>query len=1823
MKILTNKIRLLLISCLAIVAIALGALSFIANDKVAVEAAGVKLNSDQYSTDGSSMRIFKSASDVEATDKTGLRFHVEMGNGYSYNGDPILNLSETNDNNGSFKINEGFTTYTLIIPTRLLEGELSVDTPMVMKLNTSNFWYFDSDGNLESVAYVYNIPDHRYTDMFSFRGVVCDSNGTEIASTPVTERCVVEIAKKSYDATVAGTEDWGNEDRNNVAINVLKSFIPTYEVKYQNADGTTLGSESVMWGNKPTSAPTGDFNSWYDTNLSEEVDISKAMVYSKSGEITLVATKATEFTLTGVADINSVEFNGESYSGAKVFATLPKGTFPYDEEFDLHAVKVEYVGNGTFEGLQKVFVLNEGSYDRIVFAFDSSNMISGDQIIIKGDSVFYIGGKMYKLNKDYAIDYTRDSEGNEDYGIFLGYIYNSDIKEILNYTEDRDKDSSNGNEYKTIRVTFYEDVFVNSNFTFENTALPEGYEFPVFVKCPQDGINKQITGGYYYWNDGVNQILELNGFGNHNQDELYGAPGTKLVQNGGYYIFEDEMYAYYLGDGDGINEGNDEIWVVGSEIGKFNTASFEIIGTHASDTVEIRLTTKDNTIDDTTYSGRWWNDGHQLTVENMSSTEPYAIYFTSASGVITPITQFRYHGQDYISGTGETAHHQIFGLSGVKGTEAGDTITIIAGTRLWKGQEYWTATEDIIMYYNNNIWIVGSDGTADSYVGVDDCSNKNFNLVESDGIYKVRLTFTDEQFNGKFGPLQIESGSVKLNNTKYTALHYHGGGNRIFEIKGDTSGPLGKNAFFDTITIEQGTRLWLEDYCLEFSEEIHLIFIGEISDSSSNGMGIINWVPANRNTNITNKDIIGMLDATDAGGEVRFNLKDGLIANDYYGFMAMDTSKGIPVVNGIEMQNKAFCYGQGHDLMAVRGGEYGEKAPGSSIYIPAGSVWYTSQGSFTFTEDIVRVHSGGEWLYDCYPTTLHETITNDHVERLYIETNKDGSGNPTSIELRMQVSKDLEGFNYYGPTAIIGNIYHNDECIPYSYGYWYGGGSGTYTNNNSLIGFRAPSISALGSIAEGDVITIEKGTKIVFRTASGLEGYNVIGEDLTYTYANGTWLEGDQTTTVTYTASNATVNVPQKVIIGTNYSFSVEPNSGYTVSSITVNGNAITLNANNTYTVPAESNNNIVVETVKGFSVTFSVADGATVDGGAIENGTIKAIANGNSLTFAVSANSGYVISGVSNAINNGDGTYTVTPNADITVAITTKHTYSVTFNIEDGALVENGEIVNGTVKSVTEGESITFSVSAESGYEIKAVTGVTTDNGNGTYTVTPTANTTVSVTIFKNYNVTYVLNNATATFEGNTVNNGATISVKEGSYTVTVKANDGYILKDVTGAIDNGDGTYTINVTEDMTVTANVIDPINVTNATIINTQVFTTDTNSIRIYFDKENAEISALSGENYNVTFVGTCEPTLAGTRIEPTQYNYFGLLGDIQHAAFEVVYDITQLANGDTLVIEKGAYFYWGDTYIYFDETYSVTFYQVKITTSNATVTGVENGWYTKGTVINPSVKYNKSDDQSFTINNEPHTSGDPYTINGPTDISASSSCLVEGTMVMMADGSMKAVENIVAGDKVIVFNHETGKYEAGTIWFNDHANDPARLRNVINLEFANGAIARIAYEHAYFDLDLMQYVFISEDNMHEFIGHRFVTTTFNGTEVVQGETTLVNAYITEEVVKVYGPISEYHFNLVTDEMLSMPSFNFGATGMVNIFEYDADLKYNAEMMQADIETYGVFTYEEFSEYMSYEDYCKAPIAYFKVAIGKGNLTWEQIEMTLIYLAENEF
>lgn len=210
-----------------------------------------------------------------------------------------------------------------------------------------------------------------------------------------------------------------------------------------------------------------------------------------------------------------------------------------------------------------------------------------------------------------------------------------------------------------------------------------------------------------------------------------------------------------------------------------------------------------------------------------------------------------------------------------------------------------------------------------------------------------------------------------------------------------------------------------------------------------------------------------------------------------------------------------------------------------------------------------------------------------------------------------------------------------------------------------------------------------------------------------------------------------------------------------------------------------------------------------------------------------------------------------------------------------------------------------------------------------------------------------------------------------------------------------------------------------------------------------------------------------------------------------------------------------------------------------------------------------------------------------------------SCLLPDTLITMSDGSKVPVKNIKPGDMLKVFNHETGNYDEAPVLFNDY--EAASEVTVINLEFSNGSYIGVVSEHGFFDLDLMKYVYVNEFNYNDYVGHEFYAD--NG-EIV----TLNKAYITREYTEVYSPVTRYHLNYFTEDILSMPG---GIEGLFNIFEYDDNLQYNQELMQKDIEMYGLFTYDDFKDLVPFELYDSFATQYFKVAIGKGILTWEQL------------
>lgn len=1375
MKLSIKKIKLLLISCFALVAVAFGAMAF-SMSHANVKAAGTKLTSGEYLTDGSSIRLFRTAEDVEVSDKKGLRFHVEMGENFSYGGTPIINVNATNEQNGSFVINEGFKTYTLILPTRLLSGELTINTDKVMKLETSNYWYKDKDGNLESVAYVYNIPSHRYTDNFSFRGIICDADGNVIAQTPVSERCVAEIARKSYDATVSGEEVWGNETRTEKAKEALRSFIPAYEVIYQTADGTTLASENLLWGDTLQNAPNGAFNAWYSTTTSEEVDLSQPAKFGASGVIKLTASKAVEFTLTGVAAEASFETDGQTYSGVKIYATLHKDAFANKTPLDAHAVEVEHrrgetVINSNFT-LNGVWTMEDSGHMRLFFAFDSSVLNSGDQIVLKGSSVFYANGTMYQLTEDYYIDYTKVN-ATESYGMFLGHLYNSDVKSITNCSEDSTGNNGTPNDF-TIRAELYEDVMVNGEFTFEfgSDVDKTKYPYPVFIKCGQDPTKLiPVSGGRYYWNEGNHKILELIGageyenkvFGWHNGDQLIGAPGTIIKQNGGYYIFEDEMYAYFLLNGNkdqfGIALGD---WVVGDEKGEFTTSEFATEGSVAETTDygsladELRINTTNHWFDESKVS--------LLTVEKMLDSAPYAVYVTSKDGTVTEIDRIRYHGQANPDG----GNYQILGLCGDGKFTVGDVVTIAEGTRFWLGSEYYTVTEEITYYYNGNYWVQNYDESTMGELSSANFGDRAHNQGDGQTSKELRMYFTaplagyTTTDGGAFDELRIGTGSITFNGKALSYVRYQRwDANSTWLSFG---GYIGTVAFGDKLVIEAGTTIWgAGTVAYKFTEKVEWIYSGNPADANRTWSKVIGGVTVSataEDASVTGAGTFAVgetytVNVTPAGGylvsAVIINGKEiPLNESNVYTFTVEQTNTiKVETVVGYKVH---FTIPEGItvDDGALSNGSFKSVASGGSLtFSVSANEGYKLTG-------VTNATNNGDGTYTINNVTAETTITIS-VVKLYKVTYTYSNASVTAdvengawVDNGTQITLTVNANNGYSIVGVLNAVrVSTNTYIATVNGKDLNVQIQTLATNDFIDVTETIGIEDRTSWASGghaDIITfglmdysITEGNKYFKSSVSGCwyQGNNDIitankGIDiLQYVYINGycardllianqtaqqktantgTWLSNPAAWPIAFeTGTDCWIRFDETKF-GNDGTYTFTLKAGFVLTDSEGKLNAVTKDVNFTYT-NGTIDKKIDYSGVELVDVTFNVGAGALINGTNTSKVTME---SGTPYTFTVSTTEGYIVTEVTGATNNGDGSYTITPTENSTVNVSTQRVYKVTYAGEGFTI--DGNVANG--EWVEDGTVVEFTATANSGYTIIEVLGVEKLNPN-TYTTT------------------------------------------------------------------------------------------------------------------------------------------------------------------------------------------------------------------------------------------------------------------------------------------------------------------------------------------------------------------------------------------------------------------------------------------------------------------------------------------------------------------------
>jgi len=219
--------------------------------------------------------------------------------------------------------------------------------------------------------------------------------------------------------------------------------------------------------------------------------------------------------------------------------------------------------------------------------------------------------------------------------------------------------------------------------------------------------------------------------------------------------------------------------------------------------------------------------------------------------------------------------------------------------------------------------------------------------------------------------------------------------------------------------------------------------------------------------------------------------------------------------------------------------------------------------------------------------------------------------------------------------------------------------------------------------------------------------------------------------------------------------------------------------------------------------------------------------------------------------------------------------------------------------------------------------------------------------------------------------------------------------------------------------------------------------------------------------------------------------------------------------------------------------------------------------------------------------------------------SNSGCVLPGTMITMADGTQKPVEQIVPGDMLLTWDLVTGSYSAKPVVFNDHANQQERIYNIYTAVFSDDTKVEIAKEHGFFDVNLGKYVYIN-GNSDEYIGHSFVKYSENGSiETVK----LVDVKAEQKCTKIYNPITATDFCYYVNGMLSIPA---GIDGLYNIFDVDVTtMKYDEVKMQNNLEIYGYYSVEDYGGKVSNEMFNAFNGKYLKVAVEKGILTWDMI------------
>jgi len=227
------------------------------------------------------------------------------------------------------------------------------------------------------------------------------------------------------------------------------------------------------------------------------------------------------------------------------------------------------------------------------------------------------------------------------------------------------------------------------------------------------------------------------------------------------------------------------------------------------------------------------------------------------------------------------------------------------------------------------------------------------------------------------------------------------------------------------------------------------------------------------------------------------------------------------------------------------------------------------------------------------------------------------------------------------------------------------------------------------------------------------------------------------------------------------------------------------------------------------------------------------------------------------------------------------------------------------------------------------------------------------------------------------------------------------------------------------------------------------------------------------------------------------------------------------------------------------------------------------------------------------------------------------CFTPESLVYLSDGSTKEIQYVTYSDEILCWDFYNGGYKfQKPVLFYECINK--NEGNTTKLFFSDNTSISIFAHHKLLNAETLEWVTIRSSNVEQFVGQSFIKIDDRNNNTCKAVELTGYEISTQDIIGYSLLIAEY-LNCVVDDFFSL-EVPLGYEELFIIFDIEENMRYDSDKIEEDIANYGLFTYDDFKDYVSESQFYALCGHYMKIPVAKGLSTPEDMmKLALSYFS----